>query len=224
MLYGFDKLNDLPIEATDGEVGKVKDIYFDDHRWAARYLVVATGSWLGGRRVLISPLSIKSIDWEKNVAQVGLTRQQIRESPNIDTDRVSPLGLLPPLTNSPGRHGEASPDPRLRSAREVTGYRVEATDDSIGHVADLLLDSVSWAIRYLVVDTRNWLPGKNVVIPPRRVEDVDWSERVVTVDVTRDTVQGAPEYHSSPEFSRVHEANLYRYYRRKSTGSRPGSP
>src|ERR1700736_4811206 len=87
MLYDFEKLNGLPVEATDGEVGKVKDIYFDDHRWTLRYIVVETGSWLAGRKVLISPISVKGIDWEKNVAQVELTQQQVRASPNIDTDK-----------------------------------------------------------------------------------------------------------------------------------------
>jgi sporulation protein YlmC with PRC-barrel domain len=247
MFYRFEKLNGRPIEATDGEVGKVKDIYFDDRRWAVRYLVVETGSWLAGRKVLISPISVKSIDWENNVAQVGLTQQQVRASPNIDTDKpvsrqherdffnyygypyywsgpglwgtasypVSPVGYVPPVTNSPGEHGEAPADPHLRSAQEVTGYRLQTIDGSIGHVEDFLLDSVSWAIRYLVVDTRNWLPGKHLVIPPQWIRDVDWSERVVNVDVTRDTVQAAPEYNSSIEFSRAHETNLFRHYHRE---------
>jgi hypothetical protein len=78
----------------------------------------------------------------------------------------------------------------------------------MGHVEDFLLDTVSWAIRYLVVDTRNWLPGKHVVIPPQWITNLDWSERVVNVDVTRETVEAAPEYQSSIEFSRAHETNL----------------
>jgi len=127
---------------------------------------------------------------------------------------VSPVGRLPPVTNSPGKHGEAPIDPRLRSTKEVTGYRLQTTSDSMGHVEDFLIDSVSWAIRYLVVDTRNWLPGKHVVIPPQWIKDVDWSERVANVDVTRDTAQAAPEYNPALEFSRTHETDLYRHYHR----------
>jgi uncharacterized protein YrrD len=248
MLYGFEKLNGLAAEATDGNVGKVQDIYFDDHRWAVRYLVVETGSWLAGHKVLISPISVKSIDWEMNVVQVGLTQQQVRASPNIDTDKpvsrqherdffdyygypyywsgpglwgtasypVNPVGPIPPVTNSLDARGEAPTDPHLRSAQEVTGYRLHTTGDSIGHVEDFLLDSVSWAIRYLIVDTHNWLPGKHVIIPPQWIKDVDWNERVVNVDVTRDTVQAAPEYHSAIELSRAQETNLYRHYHRES--------
>ncbi len=247
MLYALRKLNDLPIEATDGEVGNVKDIYFDDHRWVVRYLVVETGSWLAGRKVLTSPISVTGIDWDQNIAHVGLTRQQVRASPKLDTDKpvsrqherdffdyygypyywngpglwgtapypVNSVGFIPPVTNSPGELLATPTDPHLRSAKEVTGYRLHTIGDSLGHVEDFLLDSASWALRYLVVDTRNWLPGRHVVIPPQWIKDVDWNERVVNVSVTRDTVQGAPEYHSSTEFSRAHETNLYRHYHRE---------
>jgi hypothetical protein len=64
----------------------------------------------------------------------------------------------------------------------------------------------------LVVDTRNWLPGRHVVIPPQWIKDVDWNERVANVDVTRDTLQAAPENRSSVEHSRAHEVQLYRHY------------
>jgi hypothetical protein len=90
-------------------------------------------------------------------------------------------------------------------------------------VEDFLLDEVSWAIRYLIVDTRNWLPGKHVVIPPDWITEVDWSENVVNVDVTRDTVQAAPEYHAGMKFSRAQETHLYRHYRRPSYWQQPGS-
>jgi sporulation protein YlmC with PRC-barrel domain len=248
MLYRLKQFIGLPIKATDGEIGKIKDVYFDDHRWAVRYLVVDTSSWLLGRKVLISAISVGSIDREDSVVQVRLTRNQIEASPQIDTDKpvsrqhevdyfdyygypyywcgpalwgtasnpVLQLGAVPPVINAPGRYGEAPIDPHLRSANEVTGYRIHTSDAAIGHVEDFLLDDVSWAIRYLIVDTRNWLPGKHVVIPPGWITEVDWSENVVNVDVTRDTVQAAPEYHTDMDFSRVQEAHLYQHYQRPS--------
>ena len=87
MLYRMEKLIGMSIRASDGEIGKVKDVYFDDHRWGARYLVVDTGGWLEGRKVLISPIAIESIDWDKSGVQVTLTRQQVEASPPIDTDK-----------------------------------------------------------------------------------------------------------------------------------------
>ena len=96
----------------------------------------------------------------------------------------------------------------------MTGYGIQATAELIGHVEDFLVDSVTWAIRYLVVDTRNWLPGKHVVIPPTWIKDVEWGRRIVRVDVSPDSVKCAPEFDSSIDFSRAHETSLYRHYQR----------
>jgi uncharacterized protein YrrD len=255
MLYRLSNFIGVPIEATDGEIGKINDVYFDDHRWAVRYLVVDT-NWLLGRKVLISAISVGSINREESVVHVRLTRNQIESSPNIDTDKpvsrqhevdyfdyygypyywsgpalwgavsdpLLPLSAVPPVVNAPGESGEAPIDPRLRSAKEVTGYYIHASDASVGHVEDFLLDEVSWAIRYLVVDTRNWLPGKHVVIPPQWITEVDWSERALKVDVTRDRVQVAPEYHTGMDFSRAQEDHFYRHYQRPAYWQQPAGP
>lgn len=73
--------------ATDGEIGKVKEFYFDDKTWTIRYLIVETGSWLFGRKVLISPQALLAPDWEGNVFPVNLTKEQIKNSPDIDTEK-----------------------------------------------------------------------------------------------------------------------------------------
>ena len=73
--------------AQDGEVGHVTDLYFDDEQWTVRYLVIGTGPWFFGRRVLISPNAVSGIDWDERKVRVTLTMQQVRESPDIDTDR-----------------------------------------------------------------------------------------------------------------------------------------
>jgi uncharacterized protein YrrD len=244
MIYRMEKLIGMTISAADGEVGKVKDIYFDDRHWAARYLVVDAGGWLESRKVLISPFSVKEIDWDLGAVHLKLTREQVKGSPPIDTDKpvsrqhemefmgyygypgywggpliwgpmsypVMPPLDMPPVNQALPGHDEAPIDSHLRSAKEVTGYHIQATDVSIGHVEDFMVDSESWAIRYMVIDTRNWWPGKHVVISPQWIRRLDWSERAVYVEVSRDTVQHAPEFDPSIEFSRVHETSLYRYY------------
>ena len=73
--------------ALDGEVGKVRDIYFDDISWAVRYLVVDTGRWLSGRKVLISPEAVELINRTLHTVSVSHTRERIRASPDIDTDK-----------------------------------------------------------------------------------------------------------------------------------------
>ena len=87
MLHTLKDIEKCAIGATDGDIGKVKDLYFDDHAWAVRYLVVDTGSWLSGRKVLISPISIQTPDWSAHRLPVAITRDQVKNSPDIDTDK-----------------------------------------------------------------------------------------------------------------------------------------
>jgi len=81
MLYRMDKLIGMSIAASDGEIGKVSDVYFDDHFWAARYLVVKTGGYFDDRQVLISPRVVTGIDWDQRILHVGLTRQKVKAAP-----------------------------------------------------------------------------------------------------------------------------------------------
>lgn len=87
MLYRMECLIGMSIKATDGEVGKVIDIYFDDRRWTARYLVVEAGSWLKARKLLVSPIAVRSINWEERRIQINLSCQQLHDSPPIDLDQ-----------------------------------------------------------------------------------------------------------------------------------------
>jgi len=73
--------------ATDGEIGKVKEFYFDDQSWTIRYLIVETGNWLNGRKVLISPQALLTPDWNNEVFPINLTKEKIKNSPFIDTEK-----------------------------------------------------------------------------------------------------------------------------------------
>ena len=75
------------LKETDGEIGNIEDFYFDDITWKVRYLVVRTGNWFTGRKVLISPKSLQKMDWENEEFQVNLTQEQIKNSPDIDTEK-----------------------------------------------------------------------------------------------------------------------------------------
>ena len=87
MLRTVKNLYGLTIHALDGEIGKVVDVLFDDERWTVRYLVVETSAWLFARKVLISPISFDHVKWEEYTLQCNLTREQIKNSPAVDTDR-----------------------------------------------------------------------------------------------------------------------------------------
>jgi uncharacterized protein YrrD len=243
MLHTMSELKRMSIGATDGEIGRVRDAYFDDHAWTVRYIIVDPGPWLTGRWVQITPWSIRGIDWAARRIDVALTREQIRNSPDIDADppvsRQQEIAYLdyygyPQYWSGPLLWGEVPfPDPKalsagarlesdrpiprgdphLRSASEVHGYHVEAADGSIGHVDDFLFDEQGWSLRYLVVDTRNWLPGRQVLIATDWVQRVSWKEHKAHVALTRAEVRDSPEY-DSQSLTQSAEQALHRHYRR----------
>lgn len=85
MLHAVKELKKCGIRATDGDIGHVKDVFFDDERWAARYLVVDTGGWLPGRQVLISPFAVGRLIPQDEVLTVSVTKAQVERSPDVDT-------------------------------------------------------------------------------------------------------------------------------------------
>jgi hypothetical protein len=253
MLRSATDLQDYAMDAKDGVIGHVKDFYFDDHSWVIRYLVVNTGSWLAGRRVLISPIALGKPKWGDKLLPVMLTKEQVRNSPDIDADRpvsrqqeqayngyygypyywggigIWGGGYYPGYLQA-GLGQEERPsdyeavrehraraegeDPHLRSCQAVTGYHIDAIDGEIGHVAGMLIDEQSWAIRYLVVDTSNWWGGHQVLIAPEWISNVRWDSRQVAVGLTRQAVRDSPMYRSTDDLNRSSESGLYAHYGR----------
>ncbi|MEQ9814917.1 MAG: PRC-barrel domain-containing protein [Azospirillaceae bacterium] len=249
MLIRLNAIRGYHMHATDGSLGKASDIFFDDHGWTVRYLVVDTG-WLFGHKVLLAPESIDRVDVENEEVFVSLTKQQIDESPEIESDLpvsrqkeiatrdwygwpyywdtytagVTVAPLIPPVHRheaapppaaaaDAARAAEQQGSPDLRSAREVEGYHIHATDDRIGHVDDFIIDTADWSIRYIVVDTGNWLPGRRVLIAPRWAEGINWHDRELWVKLDREAVKNSPPYEPESWVDRDYEARLHDYYR-----------
>jgi hypothetical protein len=106
-------------------------------------------------------------------------------------------------------------DPHLRSTDAVSGHNIQATDGEIGHVEDFIIDDETWAIRYLVVATRNWWPGKKVLVSPQWIERVSWSESKVFVNLSREVIKRSPEYTEESLLTRDYETELHRHYDRQ---------
>ncbi len=87
MLRSTKALESCSIGATDGVIGHVKDLYFDDDAWVVRYLVVDTGSWLSSRKVLVSPISLLAPNWNEGILPASITKAQVQASPDIDADK-----------------------------------------------------------------------------------------------------------------------------------------
>jgi uncharacterized protein YrrD len=241
MLSIAKTLKGYKLHGLDGEIGKVKDFYFDDQHWTIRYLVADTGHWLTGRQVLISPYALGAVMQEQQHITVELTKQQIEGSPSLDSDKpVSrqfeeayygfygwPMywggpyawGLSPYLVRDREKRRESTRskeawDPHLRSTHDVSGHDIQATDGEIGHVEDFIIDDDTWAIRYLIVDTRNWWPGKKVLVSPQWIERVSWDELKVFVNLSREAVRQSPEYRMDSLPTRDYETGLYLHYDR----------
>src|SRR5262249_12390058 len=86
MMRTISSLKGQGVAATDGDIGSVQDIYFDDMTWTVRYFVVDTGTWLPGRQVLLSPMSLRGVNADGKVV-VPLSRGQVEQSPSVDTDK-----------------------------------------------------------------------------------------------------------------------------------------
>jgi hypothetical protein len=254
------ELGGYALAARDGDIGTLRELYFDDARWVVRQLVVNAGSWLFEREVLIAPHAVERIEREQRRLVVDLTRQQVRDAPEIDTakpvSRVQEMQLYdyygypywwigpelwgiaayPRAPHGALAHGGAlvppevrgnaverelaerlqaereAADPHLRSSREVSGYAIAASDGTIGHVEDFIVDARDWKIHWLEVDTRNWLPGRHVMVAPRHVQRVDWAQRQVHVTLSREAVRGCPEYVPTERLSKSHLERVQRHF------------
>jgi len=106
-------------------------------------------------------------------------------------------------------------DSHLRSTQEVSGYNIHAADGMIGHVVDFIVDDESWAIRYLIINTHNWWPGKKLLISPQWIDLVSWSEKKVFTKLSRESIKQAPEYTEESLLTRDFESALYIHYKRE---------
>jgi len=240
MLRSMNDLEDYAIHATDGEIGRVKDFYFDDQTWMIRYVVVDTGSWLSSRKVLISPIVMGPPNRRERILPVSITQAKVQGSPEFDSaqpvlrrQEIQYLGYYGfpfywgGFVTSPSILGldidnalvtEAAPvreeESHLHSCNTVAGYHIEAIDGDIGHVTDFLVDEETWAIRYLIVDTSNWWLGHQVLIAPEWIEEVRWADTTVAIKLTRQTVKDAPHYDPEVPLDSEHEVGIHDHYKR----------
>lgn len=207
------------MEATDGEIGEVKEFYFDDETWAVRYLIIETGNWLSNKKVLIAPHALQAPDWTNKNFPINLTKEQIKNSPDVDTDQPVSLrqeieiyrhyaweryggsgfyeggsaSVMNPrpvideeiIIENNAADSHADYDPHLRSTEQVSGYHIHATDGDIGHLKDFIIESETWKITDLVIDTHNWIGGHKVLVPVRHVQEIQWETFKIIIDISK---------------------------------------
>jgi hypothetical protein len=222
MLQYLKELYGNKLAATDGDIGHVKDFYFDDKIWVIRYLVADTGSWLTGRLVLLSPHAFGRWDRDGNSLLINLSRKQIENSPSIESHKpvsrqyeieyyryygwpvywnggaIWGLGgypvILPPSKDEMEAHlHHHRDDKHLQSTKTITGYHIQANGETIGHVSGFMVDDRSWVVRELVAETGHWYSGKEILISPSLVERISYEESKVYVNLTKTDIQRTAE-------------------------------
>lgn len=226
--------------ASDGLLGSVEDLLFDDREWIFRFLVVDVGAWLPAHRVVISFDTIEQVTESAREVRVALTKRAIEHSPDVSMQnpvsmeaqlflgkffKWTPasvtrlpediaLAISQESTRREKQQVERVVESRLRSVLEVAGYRIEAPDGDIGRLEDLVLDDRSWQIRYLIVNAGNWLSQRKVLLPRSAIEGIRWADRRVRVSLLRKEIKNSPAYDPAQPIARDYEQDLHTHYRR----------
>src|SRR6185437_906490 len=204
MLRSLKKLYGGKLIATDGEIGTIKDFYFDTQNWVIRYLVADTGDWLSGRKVLILPHFLATSFLSGKVDRVNLTRKKIEKSPSIDAhqpfsrqdeERHYKYYGRPPYWTAKATD-MVGPQPKstasLRSIQAVNGYLVRVGDETIGYVCDFMIDTKGGKIGQLVVKTGHRFSGKDTHNPAKPVQRIRYEGFTVFVEPNSEVSKQRP--------------------------------
>ena len=210
MLHTLSELMKYSVHTTDGEIGSVRDFLFDDITWEIRYLIVDVGRGLEHRNVVLAISTVEQPNRENKSFHVRLTKEQVRDSPDIDAEKpVSRqqemameeyFGKLAAWVHhnlncgAPIPTGRKYPlhtkeDPHLRSARALFEYEICGTDGEIGRLESFILDDATWHIGYLEVKAGKWLLDRTVLIPTRWIESVSWDNCRVNLHHSRNGLE-----------------------------------
>lgn len=226
------ELYDYTILADDGRIGTVRDLILDEISWKVCFLHVDLMDLIPGRCTLIPTSKLGEPSYETMDFPVLLTKQQVKDAPTMHVNEVvyrkytdeiySHFGSDPCWSIeekeevddnrqfTPGTNAKLHPC----SSREIIRCCVQATDGRIGHIEDFIVDDQEWVIRYIVIYTRNWLPGRKVLISPSWLNKVVWKEFRVHVGHSKREISNSPRFDPKSPVNRQYEEVLYDYYGR----------
>jgi sporulation protein YlmC with PRC-barrel domain len=179
MLRNVKTLREYQIRASDGYLGALEEFYVDTKDWTIRYILVSPDQGQSDQSLILSTPAVDYVNETDRTIFLTTPLREIQTSPKVDLDHPDD-------------------DFRLRATKTLIGYYIEARDGDIGHVEDFVVDDQTWMINYMIVNTGNWLPGRNVVVSPSCIESIDWSESKVHMELLRETIEKSPEF--DPQF------------------------
>ncbi len=227
----INSLHGFSMVATNGEAGKLKELYFDLKTWAIRYFVIETGNWFSNKKVLITPQALLATDWANRKFPINITKEQIKSNLDIESEKPeacrrerkrhgpyawgnyggkrSYAGNPPAAMNfaalvnietvqrkdNATKHvGDDSP---LYSSEGLTGYFIHATDGEIGYAKDFIIDTVTWNIADVVIDTHSWVGGHKIAIPVKRIKEIVPKANKVVLYVSMAFINKEPAFKES---------------------------
>ncbi|MBD3305791.1 hypothetical protein GF339_05355 [candidate division KSB3 bacterium] len=192
MLWRMKSLCEYSIQATDGEIGTPDAFLFDEATWKICYVVIEKGHRSPPQKVLVAMTTLASPNQAAHQLPLHLTQLQVKQSPALDEYALS------------SKNGST-----YRDSNEVVGFQIQGADGYVGEIEDVIVEDEFWQIRYIVVDTSNWLPGRQVLIPPDWIETITWSTEHVMVKLSRENITTCPIYNPSDPVNRAYEIRFY---------------
>lgn len=195
MKMNWSELEGTKIRATDGDVGKLKDLYFDDESFKVRFALVETGGILSRKWALISPQAFGAFEPQTKRLPINLSKSKIEKSPDVsdintlrNEDQKAVCDYFGWATNWYGRKGD------LRVLQKLLQCKVLAEDEKVGGLDDVILDLNVWSVQSLVLNAGSWLSGKKILVPTQKVKSFTVEDNIVSIDMTRDRIEEAPDY------------------------------
>jgi hypothetical protein len=200
MIITANQTNGMAAKCSDGFLGHVDDLLFDDRSWKVEFIVVRFGGWFNRQRGLVLPFDVQSAEWAAGCLNLRLTQDQLRAAPILESH---PPVAMQKLRETQivawdgywsGVLDQLPADPHLRNTRAVTGHRVRGLDANVGYVDNFVIDDDQWIIRYLVVRMGRSSSAKRVLVEPRWVDSIIWERRGVHIHLPKTEIEHSQEF------------------------------
>jgi hypothetical protein len=201
MLRSLKDIQKYKIHAEKNDIGNADSFIFDPINWTITHLIVELNIPKIKKRVLIPTSDIFDADGKLKLIFIKLLIEEVI----VCQDYVENKRMF-------YKEKENEKPVQLRTIFELMDYDVFSKNDKVGHISDLICDDNKWLIRYLVVDTGNWLPGRKVLVSPQWIGVIDWQEQKVTIELSMEQIKDSPEYDPNEPVNLEYEAVLYDYY------------
>ena len=215
MKLSYRSLLNYDLHETNGHLGRVRDIYFDDRNEEILFFVIDTGSWFIHHDVLISPEAIEGISEFEKIIQIKLSKEQLEQSPNASTQPPASVQYeklytqkhtMPIFWDSDwnmahypsyswGNYNDNSIDTEkvkdihLRSANELLHYQAKLSNNELDDIVDFKIDTNDWKVSSLILDCGPWYSGTSKEFKLNHITKIKWSKQIVQVDAENDVVK-----------------------------------